>query len=460
MSDGRGRDAGTSSEHHRSQSNVYLFLMSFLLRGRRWSEGSTIRYCSGMTQSLLQIEQNSPRITRIDVENNDNFPVEEWIRLGRAIGGNTNITSLAISANHQVDDPNRSEVQDAFCAAMAQNRSIRGFRCTGVDFTSGQIQIMRPFFSHNAQLSEISFYQSALDFEAIDKLTEAIRERGQNAKTIRTLTFIYGESLAVPQSHISELVMLAKECTRLTNLTLQGLSGFDLGSCQAIASFLESEHCMLWRLDLVGNHINDDGCRIIAESLRSNRRLRWLNINNEEITGEGLGSFIPIVCDISSIEFTLNSNHTLEQAYASISEPLELRDILSMNKDTDKANAAKLKVLRYHFNGKFETAMAGLDNKALTYLLAWFGRLKERNSADLKVTLSCTSSFYRIMRCSPELCSYPGFEKLARLEAENQVAALALHNEQLRREANVAKSRIKALEREVEELRSNKRQKV
>ena len=279
---------------------------------------------------------------------------------------------------------------------------------------------MRPFFSH-IDLSEISFFRSALlDSGVIGVL-----------------------------------------CTHLTALTLCGLSGFDLSSCRAIASFIANKKCMMRELYLDHNHINDDGCRMIAESLRTNRRLRRLSFENKEITKEGYKSFIPVLCDTSSIESTLDSNHTLEQVNVSIARSSEIGDALRMNKTTDKRTVAELKVLSSHFSGYFDlTIVASLDTKLLPHLLAWFGRLKESKSTNLKDRQSCRSALYRVIRYSPELCGFPSFERMARLKAENQVATLALRNEQLEREANVAKSRIKALEREVEELRSNKRQKV
>ena len=59
-------------------------------------------------------------------------------------------------------------------------------------------------------------------------------------------------------SHIFAIVELAKTCTHLTSLTLSGLTGgFDISSCQAIASFLVGKKCMLRRLYLNENHIND-----------------------------------------------------------------------------------------------------------------------------------------------------------------------------------------------------------
>lgn len=60
---------------------------------------------------------------------------------------------------------------------------------------------------------------------------------------------------------------------------------------------------------------------------------------------------------------------------------------------------------------------------------------------------------YRIIRHKPELCGYPGYERMERLKAENQVTTLTLHNEELLRELNAARSRIEALMQEMKTMR-------
>ena len=392
-----------SMEHEDGDSS-----MSSQRNNRVWT---TYNSCN----TVLRIEQNSPDVTQLNVYDEKPFTVEDWIRLGRAVGGNTIIVELRLrfSTDGADDDPIRStDVQNAFCAGLARNRSIQTFQSNNIHYTSEQIgMIMRPFFSRNASLAKIKFDGSELEPVAIDALTEAIKERGENIKTVRSFEYRSG---AGSPSQVYALVDLAKTCSHLTNLTLSGfVGGFDLGSCQAIASFLSSKNCMLRKLDLYQNRIRDDGCIVIAESLRTNKRLRWLSVGINNITSEGFLSFIPVVCDASSIDRTLNSNHTLEQVttYRETFVPRELLDILQMNKITDKRTTAKLKVLRCHFfDGDFDmTAIAGLDTKLLPRLLGWFGRLKENKNADFKVLQSCRSTFYRIIQHKPELCRCPNY---------------------------------------------------
>ena len=418
-----------------------------------FDDGDGERSCN----MIEAVEDNSPEVYQLSVYNSG----KDWARLGRAVGQHEYIKVFRVFAGEGGGDgPVRTtEVVDAFCAGLAQNRTIQVFHSEDLEFTSGQIQIMRPFFSQNAELTEIKLKCNELECGDIRVLAEAVKERGGNTRTIRS--FSYSSDVA-SASHIAALLDLAKACTHLTSLSLRGLrSSSDLSSCEAMVSFLSSKKCTLIKLHLIGNPINDAGCRIIAESLRNNRRLREIRIkesnrSSANITDQAYAAFVRVVCDTSSIESTLTSNHTLADVSCNyISKPPELRAILDMNRGFDKRTVAKLKVLRYHFKGNFNmSAIAGLDTKALPYLLAWFNRLRSRIAYYHQDKRRwCNSVLYRIIRHNPGLCSYPSPEKLIRLKAENQVATLSC-------ELKDARKQIEALKREVEELRSDKRRKI
>ena len=151
-----------------------------------------------------------------------------------------------------------------------------------------------------------------------------------------------------------------------------------------------------------------------------------------------------------------DSNQTLLPANTYYEDCIgaDLLKLLGINRDEVRTTAAKLKALRWHFNSDFDlTAVAISDVKALPYLLGWFGRLANSKSTNLKDEESCLSALYRIIRHKPELCGYPSYERIARLKAENQVVTLTLHNEELLREVNAARSRIEALLQEMKTTR-------
>jgi hypothetical protein len=68
---------------------------------------------------------------------------------------------------------------------------------------------------------------------------------------------------------------------------------------------------LLW---LRGNKIDDEGVAILFDALQNNTRLKALDLsNNEGISVEGMKVCLRLVNDISSIQATLQSNHTLQQ---------------------------------------------------------------------------------------------------------------------------------------------------
>ena len=90
---------------------------------------------------------------------------------------------------------------------------------------------MRPFFSQNAQLAEIIFDEGSLDVGAIDVLTEAVKERGEDVKTIRSFDY--------------ESVTRCQQVTSWQLICWAYSAAFGLSSCQAIASLLAGKNCML-----------------------------------------------------------------------------------------------------------------------------------------------------------------------------------------------------------------------
>ena len=64
-------------------------------------------------------------------------------------------------------------------------------------------------------------------------------------------------------------------------------------------------------LHLVNAGIVEEGADIIVASLKHNTKLEELNLTMSKITEKGYLAFLKILNDVSSIESTYTSNHTL-----------------------------------------------------------------------------------------------------------------------------------------------------
>ena len=73
---------------------------------------------------------------------------------------------------------------------------------------------------------------------------------------------------------------------------------------------------------------------------------------------------------------TYNSNHTLEKlGYGFSPLPEEFESLLQINRENSPSQAARLKIIKTHFNEGFVTQpFVDMDLNVLPYAMAWMGR--------------------------------------------------------------------------------------
>ena len=101
-----------------------------------------------------------------------------------------------------------------------------------------------------------------------------------------------------------------EKCLALETLYLNG-NPINLSGCVGIAKLLESSST-LKEFVLGNNSFGDEGADMLASSLKHNNTLYLLEMDEKmNMTEKGRVSFLKLLCDISSIKRTYNSNHTL-----------------------------------------------------------------------------------------------------------------------------------------------------
>jgi hypothetical protein len=134
-----------------------------------------------------------------------------------------------------------------------------------------------------------------------------------------------------------------------------------------------------------------------AEVLKRNSTIKSLCLHCVFDTSDSLVDFwheySNLLCDRDTIEATYTSNHSLEslgfvfesyiweQAERRFEEacrtPLEIRLLLDLNKDQDKAAVARRKIIQVHFSGASKVQNLhglNLDPKVVPNLLSWVGK--------------------------------------------------------------------------------------
>ena len=89
-------------------------------------------------------------------------------------------------------------------------------------------------------------------------------------------------------------------------------NNINAAGCRELAKVLQGGDAILTSLHLPGNMIDDEGVGVLVDSLQNNTSLRELYLQeNDGISKQGKVMLLKLVNDISSINATLQSNHTL-----------------------------------------------------------------------------------------------------------------------------------------------------
>ena len=176
---------------------------------------------------------------------------------------------------------------------------------------------------------------------------------------------------------------------------------------KALAMHLKSPDCVLSTLKV--SHANDDGAIVIAESLTNNTTLKSLNlVLHSSITTNGLDALTQALCNKSSIADTYNSNHTLcDLDVTQLSSDLSL--YLDLNKNNNRADAARKKIMKTHFLcGKMVVKpFLGMHSKVLPHALAWMGNGDILDAIDDGVQ-DGIHLLYKITRDMPQVFCFVG----------------------------------------------------
>ena len=159
------------------------------------------------------------------------------------------------------------------------------------------------------------------------------------------------------------------------------------------------------KLHLVGNNIGNEGARIFANALESNRKLKTLDIRGNGITTEGWSSFSKVLCDTSSINNTYLSNHTFQSlCFSSASLPSDIQASLALNESSeDKRQVAIKKIIKHHQHFVMQPFFEW-ELKVLPIAVAWFDRARSIEGAiEDVIDKHKLGTIYQFIRAMPEV---------------------------------------------------------
>jgi len=249
--------------------------------------------------------------------------------------------------------------------------------------------------------------------------------------------------------HIQQCSSLHTNWTRLGtgliqyNATEINLSDNNIGKdgCAILADLLKKEGSSLECLALKQNQIDDECISLLVDGLLNNNTLRKLDISlNTRITSTGWKYLLDLVYNITDINSTHQSNHTIESFGAS--PPRDFRHVL-------RQSPAE-KIWRAHFKKKvFDLGpFLDMDVEIMPFVLAWFATDHETGictGADAKHGIRAFYHFIRNHWDIPVLFGFPSPERMrigsciAKMESrvaelEKLVDMLKMENKELREE--------------------------
>jgi hypothetical protein len=139
---------------------------------------------------------------------------------------------------------------------------------------------------------------------------------------------------------------------------------------------------------------DNDIMREFTSGLATNTKSTSLNLFWERLGLAVLADdyLLKILCDPTSIESIYSSNHTLEDVRVDYTYPIFHEELLELNKDKDKAQVVRNKILKYYFVGDFD--VTPFTNLPLSILPEVTSQIR----SDTK-----QSSIFRLLKSIPEL---------------------------------------------------------
>jgi len=185
----------------------------------------------------------------------------------------------------------------------------------------------------------------------------------------------------------------------LKRLSLNRIAPITTTRLRGFSALLRNPNSALEELKLCNIGIDDRVAVEYASSLTNNSSLQIMGLEGNPISHVGWQAFSQLVWDKSSIMDTFYSNHTLHRLHDENSDgvPSELNDSLRLNRNGNKKEVVRQKIILSHFQGENINLREFLDMelKVMPCAIAWVG----------KDTLGC-SLLYQLVRARISLIDH------------------------------------------------------
>ena len=331
---------------------------------------------------IFQIRYKMSFVNRaylLDGSEVEHFSDLAWELFGRYIAKNANLQSIIINGlqGHLADAQMSYLFRGLLCSISIRNVVIRNNHI-GID----GIRSMVPFLRNASTLSKINLSRNRnVKTEGFNVLINALDGRPieeLHLEECDIMDISVSGNCTLP--HLRELHLDDNKIQNMggisalqnhTNLQSLYLKGNDIGrdACIQIGTLLQKEGSSLSHLYLGDNNIDDEGAEILAASLKHNKTLKRISLDENSLSKRGFLAFLKLLNDISSIKNTYKSNHTLEEisiksasVHASMKEiESQIQSAIDINMNSPDS-AGKRKIIKYQLNSQRREKICKLQN--------------------------------------------------------------------------------------------------
>jgi len=313
---------------------------------------------------INEIKNNYPLTTSFNLgfDDIDGFITDlAWRLLGRYIANNTYLTKLDLEECSLSDE----KIISLF-SGLTSSKSLDRLDLDGNDFGIDGVRSIIPLLQNCPHLSTLWLAGNRrIDSECFEVLVRALHGRSI-------------EKLYTYQCNITDITALDRYS--LPNLQTLSLSNNKIGreGCITISNLLQKEGSKLTRLSLDSTGMENEGAEILSSSLRNNKKLQILELNQNDINERGHKAFLKVLVDISSIGNTYKSNHTLttcelNEYDGDNTHAKALKDACKENRLSSTKAAGRAKVIKYQLDSqkrKKLSELQGIEYSSIGNLLA------------------------------------------------------------------------------------------
>ena len=249
--------------------------------------------------ALHRVKENHPRFTAIDVGGFHEFvqdmTLAQWEQLGRDIANNVHVRHVAFHNNALGDI-------ETICLfkGLRGSSSIKFLAVAMNGLSTACVKSMLPFFSNAHNLQKLELQDVNIQSEGFNTIVRILSDKPM-------------ESLSFSKCGIESIeIDLAFFPRTLKSLSLSK-NKINAEGCKEVSKLLQVRDSTLTELVLRRNEIDDECVSILVDALRDNTSLVRLDLG--ELSRKSETMLLKLVNDISTIEATLQSNHTLKYFY-------------------------------------------------------------------------------------------------------------------------------------------------